>query len=267
MRDRQPDLFSPPSDAPAPSLRRPAPTRPSLDPASLADAALIAAIADAGVAEAPPLAAEAARRKLSAAVRALDRLCRRFAGHGTGRAIPEQIAALDGLAAIGGNDAADAVAGLIAKGAVRGANLHRALDAAARLQAVLPPAVIAGLLREDDPVCRAGACRCARRSPAVIERLVALLDDLNEPVGQAAACALGRMGRPEARPALHRLLRDAPTAEAIDAVAVIADEESLVILGRVARRGSDLAAAVLAALAVIDHPRAERLAAGIRGGA
>ena len=50
----------------------------------------------------------------------LERLCRRFTGFGGDRAVPEQVAALDALAANGGRDAADAVARIITKGAVQG---------------------------------------------------------------------------------------------------------------------------------------------------
>ena len=63
-----------------------------------------------------------------------------------------------------------------------------------------------------------------------------------------AACALSRMGRSEARPVLLRLLLEAPSAAVIDALSVVADEQCLVILGRIARTRPDLADAALAAL-------------------
>jgi hypothetical protein len=43
------------------------------------------------------------------------------------------------------------------------------------------------------------------------------------------------MGRIEARPLLKSLLRKAPTEDVIDAVSSVADEECIVLLGRVAR--------------------------------
>jgi HEAT repeat protein len=58
----------------------------------------------------------------------------------------------------------------------------------------------------------AGGCRCARLSPAAISLLSELLDDADRVVAREAACALGRMGRPEARPSLLRLLPEAPSA-------------------------------------------------------
>jgi hypothetical protein len=71
------------------------------------------------------VAAEIARRRLSDAVPALERLCRRFAGFGVERPVPEQVAALDALGAISGPDAAKAVARLIAKGVVPGTRRWR----------------------------------------------------------------------------------------------------------------------------------------------
>jgi hypothetical protein len=79
----------------------------------------------------------------------------------------------------------------------------------------------------------------------------------------AAACALGRLGRSEARPLLVRFLREQPSAELIDAIAPIADEEYVVLLGRVARARPDLSEAVLDALDAIDDPRAEKIAGQI----
>ena len=106
------------------------------------------------------------------------------------------------------------------------------------------------------------ACRCVRRGPEAMAILVDLLDDLNEAVQRAASCALGRLGRPEARPPLLRLLREAPAPDVIDAIACVADEECVVLLGRIARSAPDLADAALAALQTIEHPRAERAIAG-----
>jgi hypothetical protein len=94
--------------------------------------------------------------------------------------------------------------------------------------------------------------------------LVELLDDIDRRVANEAACALGRMGRVEARPALLRLLREAPSAAVIDALGAVADEESLVLLGRLARTRPDLADAALEALDDSDTPRAAAIAAAAR---
>ena len=90
--------------------------------------------------------------------------------------------------------------------------------------------------------------------------LIDLLEDLHEPVAMEAALALGRsMSRPEARPLLLRLLLTAPTEEAIATAAEVADEECIVLIGRIARTVPGLSAAALNALAAIDTPLAARL--------
>jgi HEAT repeat protein len=120
------------------------------------------------------------------------------------------------------------------------------------------------LLRHDDPTIRADACRFAQASRDMIAQLRDLLEDHQRPVRMAAACALALMGRNEVRPLLARYLREEPSAELIDAVSAIADEECVILLGRIARTLPDLSQAALDALDSIDHPRASRIAAEIR---
>jgi hypothetical protein len=74
------------------------------------------------------------------------------------------------------------------------------------------------------------------------------------------------MGRKEAGPILKRLLRDAPSPQVIDSVVSIADEECVVLLGRIARSAPELTAAALDALEDISHPCAGAVAAAIRHG-
>jgi HEAT repeat protein len=265
MGDRQLDFFSGGGFAAA-GHAPPAAGRRAVAPAALDDAALIVAIPDAGLADGPALAVEAGQRRLAAAVPALVRLCRRLAGFGRDGVVPEQAAALEALAAIAGPEAAQAVAGILASGEVQGPGLRIAAAAAARLRSALPAETVGELLRHDDPAVRADGCRCAGLWPAAIPVLGELLEDLNTGVRAAAACALGRLGRPEAAPILRRLLLEAPSPEVIEAVAGIADEDSPVLLRRVAGERPDLAPAVLDALDMIDTPQAERFAAAIRAG-
>src|SRR5215467_1235229 len=63
---------------------------------------------------------------------------------------------------------------------------------------------------------------------------------------------------------LVALLREAPSAAVIDALSVVADEECLVILGRIARTKPDLTDAALAALESIGSSRAASIAAASR---
>jgi HEAT repeat protein len=93
-----------------------------------------------------------------------------------------------------------------------------------------------------------------------------LAEDPESKVSVAAVCALGRMGRREAGPALARLLRDAPSPEVIEAVPGIADEDCVILLGRIARTRPALADAAREALEMIDHPRARQVTAAMTAG-
>jgi hypothetical protein len=233
-------------------------------PAEIEDDVLIAAIPESGLADSRELAAEAGRRRVAAAVPALAALCRRFAGFGARRMIPEQAAAIEALAMIGGRDAAHAVSEMIERAEVQGPGLQIAVSAAARLGSTLSPDALRRLLRHAEPAIRADACRCARPLPELILLLIDLLDDLDPSVARSAASALGGMGRIEARPRLKDLLRDHPSEDVIDATSSIADGECVVLLGRIARSTSVLADAALASLENIDHVRAVAIAAAIR---
>src|ERR1700692_4374962 len=232
MYEQQLDLFSSAGD----EAERPLPLSMERRPAATAldDQALIAAIPDSNLSDSMALAAEAGRRRLVAAVPSLETLCRRFSGFGIDRMVPEQAAALQALAVISGREAAQAVSRLIVRGVVQGPALNLAVSTAARIGSTLPADVLRSLLRHPDPGIRASVCGCVRRRPELISVMIDLLDDLNQSVARSAACALGQIGRSEARPMLARLLREGPSEEVIDAVSSIADEEFIVQLRRIA---------------------------------
>jgi hypothetical protein len=94
--------------------------------------------------------------------------------------------------------------------------------------------------------------------------LFELLDDLHRAVAFAAARALGRLGRAEARPRLLVALAAEPTAAIVAALTPIADDTVIVRLGQTARACPDLADCVLDALDDMDEPLAARVAAAIR---
>ena len=262
MCDQQLDLFSSAgiqAERPLPQSMELRPTATALD-----DQALIDAIPESNLADSIALAAEAGRRRLAAAVPSLETLCRRFSGFGIDRMVPEQAAALQALAAISGREAVEAVSQLIVRGVVQGPALNLAVSTAARIGSTLPADVLQSLLRHPDPGIRASVCGCARRRPELISVMIDLLEDLNQGVARSAACALGQIGRIEARPMLAKLLREDPSEEVIDAVSSIADEECLVQLGRIARTEPALSDAALNALEGIDQPRANAIATAIR---
>ncbi|MGH7089933.1 MAG: HEAT repeat domain-containing protein [Stellaceae bacterium] len=245
----------------------PRPAAPALQACeTLDDRSLLAALDGARRARTVAICAEIATRRVSGAVPALEALCRRFLGYGVERAVPEQIAALGALEALGGSAAADALARIIAQGVVQGPGLRQAMRVATALGFALPNDAVLRLLRHDEPEIRAAACRFAgsAASPEIVAALAALLDELHAEVREAAAIALGRVGRFEARAPLLALLDRKPSAEIIEALAPIADEDCVILLGRVARKNRELRLTVLAALDAIDHPRAETLATALR---
>jgi HEAT repeat protein len=262
MCDQQLDLFSScgiQAERPLPQSMEHRPTATTLD-----DEELIAAIPESNLADSIALATEAGRRRLAAAVPSLETLCRRFSGFGIDRTVPEQAAAIEALAVISGREAAQAVSQLIVRGVVQGPALNLAVRTAARIGSTLPADVLRSLLRHPDPGVRAGVCGCARRHPELISVMIDLLEDLNQGVARSAACALGQIGRIEARPILIKLLREEPSEEVIDAVSSVADEECIVQLGRIARTEPALSDAALNALEGIDQPRANAIASAIR---
>jgi HEAT repeats len=262
MRDQQLDLFS--SAGTEAEWPLPHCIEQRLDATVLDDQALIAAIPASERTDSIALAHEAGRRRLTAAVPDLESLCRRFSGFGRHRILPEQAAALCALGAIGGREAAQSISRLIVREAVQGPALNLAVNTAARIGSTFPVAVLQSLLRHAHPDIRAGACGCARRNPEVISVMIELLGDLNQDVVRSAACALGRMGRIEARPVLVKLLREQPSVDVVDAVSSVADEECMIQLGRIARTDPTLADAALDALEGTDHPRAEAIATAVR---
>ena len=144
---------------------------------------------------------------------------------------------IEALACIGGPDASRSVGHLMAKGIVQGPTLAVAATAASELGVIFPPDVALMLLRHSNPAVRATACGCVRAGRDIVATLIELLlGDLDSEVSTAAACALGRMGRAEARDHLKRLLKDRPSPRVLEAVAGVADEEVVIFLVRIRTR-------------------------------
>jgi hypothetical protein len=223
---------------------------------SLTDALLIAAIPDSTLADVIAITEEAGKRRLSAAIPALICLCNRFVGYGASAIVPEQVAALNALGAIGGRDAAQAVSRLITTGTVQGPTLVTALNVAAQLGVVLTQDVASRLLRDPDRSLRAATCGCVRANHAIIAALLSMTGDPDAEVAIASACALGRMGRSEALPPLKKYLTERPSPRIVEALARVADEEAIVLLARTGRARRELINAVVSSLDEIEHPRA-----------
>ena len=263
MSEPQMDLFAKRASQPAATDLHPLPAAPS--PGSMSNSDIIDRLPRAGLKEAPGLAVEAGRRRLESAIPALEALCRRFSGFGKQRAVPEQEAAFHALGMIGGRDAKQAMTRLIVNCVVEGPSLLTAIKAASQAGARLPSNMVLTFLSHRDERIRTAACAFATSDFKIIQCLLECRHDENGDVRSAAMLALGRSGRDEARPWLMSQLRDRPTAEVIDAVASVADEDCIILLGRIARTKPDLCADALEALAINDHPTASMLLAQLQG--
>jgi HEAT repeat protein len=233
-------------------------------PERLTDDELISAIPDATLADARALATEAGARRLSAAVLALTSLCNRFVGWGADVTVPEQVAALNALGVIGGPEASHAVSQLIAKRIVQGPTLVTATTVASQLGVIFPSGVAVALLRHSNPLVRAAACACVRSGYEIITALLALINDPDDEVATASACALGRMGRIEALRHLKRYLLERPSRRIVESLAGVADEEAIVFLARTGKARRELTDIVISALEEIESPRAFDAAAALK---
>ncbi len=251
---RRPDFDRPPNAAPPQPLLL----------QEISDEGLIAAIPEATLADACGLATEAGKRGLHAAIPALTSLCNRFAGYGIDVGVPEQAAALEALGGIGGPEASSAIAQLIAKRIVLGPTLVVAIAIASQLRVIFPTDIALAFLRDSNPSVRALACDCVRAGYEVVSTLIAMLDDPDGEVSAAAACALGRMGRVEARIYLKRYLTERPSARVVEALAEVADDEAIVLLARVGRARLDLTLSIISALEEVDTSRAASAASGLK---
>jgi HEAT repeat protein len=233
-------------------------------PECLSDDDLIAAIPNATLVDVVAITAEVVKRRMRVAVPALVSLCNRFVGYGAGVVVAEQAAAIDALGAIGGPEAAHAVSKLIAKRIVQGPTLSTALAAAAQLGAVLPGDVALSLLRDPTPSVRAAACGCVRAGYEIVAALISLIDDPDDEVTVASACALGRLGHTEALGRLKRHLRERPSRRIVEALAGVTDDEAIVLLVRTGRARRELTGSVISALDDIESPSALRAAEALR---
>jgi len=221
--------------------------------------ALIAAIPEASFDLAQALASKASRRGLIAAAPALKRLCFHLKGFGLDRAVPNRWLRLMPLRKSEGPRRRRQSHAFCARMPRKVQPWRPPWQLLRGSRVVLPEEKAASFLRHADPAVRADACRCAPFRPAAVAVLGELLHDLNAGAATAAACALGRMGQAEARPALLRQLRQAPTAEVIEAISEVACDEAIVLLGRIANSDDVLAGQAFEALEGIDSSRARRL--------
>ncbi|HSK41870.1 MAG TPA: HEAT repeat domain-containing protein [Arenibaculum sp.] len=210
------------------------------------------------------LADELGRRREQRAVMPLLRVCRLFAGHDRDREAPaaELRAALDALAAIGAADAGPPLVDMVEADAFGTAGTAAALACLAALRSRTAAGLIGRLAASPEPTIRRAVCVLAGAlaRPEELDAIMALATDPDRRVARAACLTLGRLGHRPVKPELEELLvRAAPMdlAAVAQALVPVADDDTAVVLGRVAERSDEAGRlAIVEALGALDLPEA-----------
>ena len=254
------DLFAERGAVTPRHTKNPLPSPPATLVERLTDAQLLERVRDAGPSDVDAVCTEIVSRSLEGAVPALETLWRRFAGFGIEKPLAEQLAVVDTLAHLGGADACSALRRIVLSRALPASLLPAALDAAAQAGLALPADFVGSFLTHGDAAVRNAAFALAARSNVAADRLREGLLDGSAANRRLATIALGLRGDPSARQPLYDELARFPSADVIEAITAVWDEDAIVHLGRCARRHPRLAGAALDALREIGTPRAETAA-------
>ena len=249
------DLFAERGTVTPRHTQNPLPSTPATPVERLTDDELLERIPNAGPSDVYAVCTEIVSRSLEGAVPALESLWQRFVGFGIEKPLAEQLAVVDTLARLGGVDSCSALRRIALSRA-----LPAALQAAAHAGLALPADFVGSFLTHRDATVRGAAFALAARSNVAVDRLREGLLDPSAVNRRLATVALGLRGDPSARQPLYDELARLPSADVIEAITAIWDEDAIVHLGRCARRHPRLAGAVLDALREIGTPRAETVA-------
>ena len=169
------------------------------------------------------LIAEVERRREATAAPLLVRVCRRHAGFDRSRAVPEVVAALKALAAVGAADAAPAILRLVEQNALGHASVAAALRYFASVRHRPAAVLLRPHLDHDEAEVREAACSLAAviGTQSNIERLLELCKDTSAEVVDAALIALGqprasaRQDRPSSLVSKRRLSTKFPRSSTL----------------------------------------------------
>ena len=226
----------------------------------LTDEELLKRVPHAGPYNVDTICTQLVDRSLEASVPALKALWRRFIGYGIERPLREQLAVVDALARLESANARAALRRIALSRDLPASLKPAALRAAAHAQLDLPAAFVGSFLGHRDDTVREAAFALAVRSNVAAELLRAGLKDRAATNRRLAAIALGLRGVVTVRQPLYQELARSPSAEVIEAIVEIWDDDAIVHLGRCARRHPRLAGLVLDALGEIGSPRGETVA-------
>ncbi len=236
-----------------------------LRPETLSDDDVLDRIPRAGISNVRLLCNLAVERSLGdRAVPALEALWRRFKGFGYGRPEPEQTAVIETLAKFRTERAREALSSIVTTRDLPPPLLPAALSAALSASLNLPADLLRPLLAHADPRVRELAAKLSGFGQPDIGALEACLDDTQPAVRRAAAVVLGQFGYAGARAILLNELQRTPTGEIVEALAAIADDDIVVLLGRCAETHPELAGRIAAELEEMETPRSLQVARRIR---
>ena len=234
-------------------------------PETLLDEDILARIPYAGFSEARMLCGLIVERGLGdRAAPALESLWRRFKGFGHDRPYPEQTAVIETLAKLETAGPKQLLAEIATARDLPPPLLPAALSAALSASLKLPAHFLRPLLGHADPRIRELAARLSGFGQPDIGALDACLNDTQPAVRRAAAVVLGKFGYAGAKAILLNELQRTPTGEIVEALSAIADDDSVVHLGRCAEAHPALAGRIAAELEEMETPLSLRVARRIR---
>ena len=253
------DLFAERGEVTPRHVPKPEASSAALPLEMLTDDELLDLVPKAGPSNVEALCSELLSRSLEAGAPALEALWRRFVGFGIEKPLREQLAVLDALARLTGADARSALRRIVISRALPVSLLPTALQAAVDTRLALPAGFVGPLLDHADAAVRGAALALAARTDVAADRLRDGLFDPSAANRILAAVALGLRGDARARQPLYDALARSPSAEIIEAITAVWDDDAIVHLGRCARRHPQIAAVVLDALREIGTPRARNV--------
>lgn len=238
-----------------------------LRPETLSDDDVLDRIPQAGISDVRLLCNHAVERSLGdRAVPALEALWRRFKGFGHDRPYPEQTAVIETLAEFGTERAREALSAIVTARNLPPPLLPAALSAAVSASLNLPADFLRPLLAHADPRVRELAAKLSGFGQPDIGALEACLGDTQPAVRRAAAIVLGQFGYAGARATLLNELQRTPTGEIVEALAAIADDDIVVLLGRCAETHPALAGRIVRELEEMETALSLKVARRIRNG-
>ncbi|MCY3984180.1 MAG: hypothetical protein OXE85_09725 [Roseovarius sp.] len=237
-----------------------------MKPGSMTDEELIAAIPKSGPHNVREICDQILGRGLNdKAIPGLVQLWNRLTGYGITNPYIEQICSIETLGKIGSDNARDALSKIIANPALAGVVLSRALEAANDAGCRISLKRLERWLEHDSPRVRTVAYSMAERVSPQFTVLHAGIADADSNVRRAALIAAGNLGYEQAMDGLLSELRKVPTSRIVRALLEVADEETIISLGRFADQNEDYRVIIADDLIQREDPKFAKIGMRLKG--